>query len=157
MTVERELDSLNSLLLGLPSVASFIIQAVGGKDLVTSLFKERKKKKKRERWCLIFLNPTGRNNSCVFHFFLWLLTVFAWQKYLNWWSANDAVMWRVFWFSCVQWDVFCCCCFGCLCYSGVSVSPWGEGNIDVLATALWTVKILAFTNMVELLISIIDP
>lgn len=49
MTVERELDSLNSLLLGLPSVASFIIQAVGGKDLVTSLFKERQKKKKKER------------------------------------------------------------------------------------------------------------
>lgn len=45
MTVERELDSLNSLLLGLPGVASFIIQAVGGKDLVASLFKEQSKKK----------------------------------------------------------------------------------------------------------------
>lgn len=45
MTVEHELDSLNSLLLGLPGVASFIIQAVGGKDLVTLLFKERQKKR----------------------------------------------------------------------------------------------------------------
>lgn len=116
-----------------------------------------KNDQKNKRWCLIFLNPTGRNSASVFNFYLWLLTVFAWQKYLNWWTANDAVTWRVFWFSCVQWDVFCCCCFGCLCYSGVSVSPWGEGNIDVLATALWTVKILAFTNMVELFISIIDP
>lgn len=43
MTVEHELDSLNSLLLGLPDVGSFLIQAVGGKDVVTSLFKERSK------------------------------------------------------------------------------------------------------------------
>lgn len=42
MTVEHELDSLNSLLLGLPDVGSFIIQAVGGKDLVTSLLYKKK-------------------------------------------------------------------------------------------------------------------
>lgn len=43
MTVEHELDSLNSLLLGLPDVGSFLIQAVGGKDVVISLFKEGSK------------------------------------------------------------------------------------------------------------------
>lgn len=42
MTVEHELDSLNSLLLELPDVGSFIIQAVGGKDLVTSLLYKKK-------------------------------------------------------------------------------------------------------------------
>lgn len=35
-----------------------------------------------------------------------LLNVIAWQKYMERWSASDAVMWRNFWFSFVQWDVF---------------------------------------------------
>lgn len=103
--MERELDSLNSLLLGLPDVGSFIIQAVGGKDLVTSLlYKKKIERIRHDVWSSwIQLEEALR----VFNFYLWLLlNVIAWQKYMERWSASDAVMWRNFWFSFVQWDVF---------------------------------------------------